>query len=279
MRIVITGSDGQLGKALQGVFAWDDLCLVDLPRHDITKTTEIVPTLRAFQPELVIHCAAMTNVDGCEQNPGLAESVNVVGSRNMALVAQQSGCPMVYVSTDYVFDGAREGEYSEWDRPAPQSVYARTKWLGEQMSRQLVDQLYVVRVAWLYGAGPRNFVRTVLRLAQKAGPLRMVTDECGSPTYAVDVARALSRLVTTSAFGTYHLPNAGVCSRYDWAATILEIAGLRDSIALEPSTNYQRAAAVPKHVALRNYYGAQEGIVMRPWQEALAEYMESLQGE
>jgi len=279
MRIVITGSDGQLGKALQGVFSSDDLCLVDLPKHDITKTAEIVPTLRVFQPELVIHCAAMTNVDGCEQSPGMAELVNVVGSRNMALVAQQSECPMVYVSTDYVFDGTREEEYSEWDRPAPRSVYARTKWLGEQVARQHVERLYVVRVAWLYGDGPRNFVRTVLRLAEQVGSLRMVTDESGSPTYAVDVARALTRLVMTSAFGTYHLPNAGVCSRYDWAEAILQLAGLRDTVNLEPTTNYQRAAAVPKRVGLRNYYGAQEGIVMRPWQEALADYMESLHGE
>jgi len=279
MRIVITGSDGQLGRALQSVFSSDDLYLVDLPRYDITKTTTIVPTLRAFRPELVIHCAAMTNVDGCERDPRLAESVNVVGTRNMGLVAGQSGCPMVYVSTDYVFDGAREGETSEWDRPSPQSVYARTKWLGEEAARQLVGQLYVVRVAWLYGDGPRNFVRTVLRLAQEGGPLRMVTDECGSPTYAVDVARALARLVTTAAYGTYHLPNAGVCSRYDWAATILELAGLREGVDLEPMTNYQRAAVVPKRVALRNYNGAHEGIVMRPWLEALAEYMRLLQGE
>jgi len=279
MRIVITGSDGQLGRALQGVFESDDICLVDLPKHDITKTAEVVPSLRAFHPELVIHCAALTNVDGCEQDPNLAELVNVVGTRNVASVAQLSECPMVYVSTDYVFDGTMEGEYSEWDPPAPQSVYARTKWLGEQTARQMVRQLYVVRVAWLYGDGPRNFVRTVLRLARKGGLIRMVTDECGSPTYAADVAQALSRLVTTSAYGTYHLPNAGVCSRYDWAAAILDGAGLRDSVALEPTTDYQRAATVPKRVALRNYYGAREGIVMRPWQEALAQYLESLQGE
>ena len=269
---------GNWGARYKGRFPADDLCLIDLPEHDITNTATTLASMRAFSPELIVHCAAITDVDGCERNPDLAFAVNVLGTRNMAIAAQQSDCPLVYISTDYVFDGTQDVPYREYDAPAPQSVYARTKWLGERVTRELLSRFYIVRVAWLYGAGERNFVRTVLRLAERGGTLRMVTDECGSPTYAADVAAALTRLIGTSAYGTYHLPNAGVCSRYDWAEAILDLAGIGGTVDLQPSTNYQRAAVVPKRVALRNHCAAHEGIVMRPWREALADYMENMLG-
>jgi dTDP-4-dehydrorhamnose reductase len=272
MRIVVTGSNGQLGRALGQVLAQDDLMLVDLPQHDIIEIHRIVPAVKAFRPELVIHAAAITDVDGCERDADLAYRVNVLGTRNLAVAAQGARCPLVYISTDYVFDGTRHEPYREFDTVNPLNVYARTKWLGETVVRDLMTAYYIVRVAWLYGAGPRNFVRTVLRLADQCGPLRIVTDEVGSPTCAVDVARALERLVAVPAYGTYHLPNAGTCSRYEWAEEILRLAGRAD-VELVPTANYQRAARVPKEVALRNQCGAEIGITMRPWRDALGEYM------
>ncbi len=273
MRIAITGSNGQLGRALQRTLGGEALMPIDLPDYDICDLTGITAAVRTFGPDVIIHTAAITDVDGCERNPDLAYRVNVLGSRNMAVAALQTGAAMVCISTDYVFDGEQEAPYREEDTPNPLSTYARTKWLGEEQVRRLVARHYVVRVAWLYGDGPRNFVRTVLRLADERNSLSMVTDEWGSPTCAEDVAAALQRLIALPAYGTYQLPNSGVCSRYDWAAEILRLAGRTGDLELVPSQNYQRLARVPKHVEMRNFNGAEIGIVMRPWQEALQDYM------
>ena len=276
MRIVITGSKGQLGTALERVLARESLLPLDLPEHDITNLGATTATIGAFGPHLIIHAAAMTNVDACETDPELAYRVNALGTRNVAVAAQQAGASMVYISTDYVFAGDRQEPYWEFDDVGPLSVYARTKWAGEQLVRQLVPQHYVVRTAWLYGDGPRNFVETVLRLAQERGALTMVTDEIGSPTYAADLAEAVAQLVCQPAYGTYHFVNQGICSRYDWAVEILRQAGLGD-VPVQPSQDSQRLARVPKRVALRNLCGAELGIVLRPWPEALAAYMAARQ--
>jgi dTDP-4-dehydrorhamnose reductase len=273
MRIAITGSNGQLGRALQRTLANDALMPIDLPDYDISDLTAITAAVRTFAPDVILHTAAITDVDGCERNPDLAYRVNVLGTRNMAVCAQQTGASIVYIGTDYVYEGTRETPYREEDAPNPLSVYAQTKWLGEEQVRRLVSRHYVVRVAWLYGDGPRNFVRTVLRLADERDSLPMVTDEVGSPTFADDVAAALQRLIALPAYGTYQLPNSGVCSRYDWAAEILRLAGRTGDLELVPSQNYQRLARVPRHVEMRNFNGADIGIVMRPWQEALRDYM------
>lgn len=275
MRIAVTGSKGQLGTALQEVLTGDELLPIDLPEYDISDLTAITASVAAFRPEVIIHAAAITDVDGCERNPELAYRVNVLGTRNMAVAAQQCGAAMVYISTDYVFDGTKGEPYWEYDRTCPLSVYARTKQVGEDLVRSLVARHYVARIAWLYGSGPRNFVRTVLRLARENGRMQMVTDESGSPTLAPDVAAALSRLIRLPAYGTYHLPNAGTCSRYEWAAEILRLAGVT-GVELTPSTDYPRAARVPKAVAMRNFCAAELGIVMRPWQEALRDYVAAL---
>jgi len=274
MRIAITGSQGQLGSALRQVLDREDLLPIDLPEHDITDLAAIVNTITGFRPEVIIHAAAMTNVDGCERDPEMAYRVNVLGTRNVAVAAQQSGSSMVYISTDYVFSGDKATPYWEYDQPDPLSVYAQTKWAGEQVTRNLLSRYYVARTAWLYGRGHRNFVETVLNLAQERDSIHMVTDEIGSPTYALDLARALSLLVRQPAYGTYHLSNSGSCSRYEWTVEILRIAGHSD-VELIPSENYRRAARVPGRVVLRNFCAAELGIGMRPWQEALRDYFEA----
>lgn len=274
MRLAITGSKGQLGSALQGVCHQDELLLIDLPEYDIT-ALDIVAQTAAFSPDVIIHAAAITNVDGCETDPDLAYRVNVLGTRNMALAAQEANCPLVYISTDYVFDGSKGSPYFESDATSPQSIYATTKRDGETMVRNLLNRYYIGRIAWLYGDGPRNFVKTVLRLADERGEMTMVTDEIGSPTYAGDVARAVRVLIETNAYGTYHLTNSGITSRHGWAREILRLGG-REDVTVHESTNYPRLAAVPKQVELKNMMGAAVGIVNRPWQEALAEYVQHL---
>jgi dTDP-4-dehydrorhamnose reductase len=272
MHIAITGSKGQLGQALQSCFQAEQALLVDLPEFDISNLQDTLLSMHRFAPDIIVHAAAMTDVDGCERAPDLAYRINVAGSRNLAVAAQQIGCPLVYISTDYVFDGTKSQPYREYDDPNPQSVYARTKWVGEEIVRQLVPKHYIVRIAWLYGQSQRNFPQTVLRLARERGQLTMVTDEIGSPTSAADVASAIQRIIHLPAYGIYHLPNAGTCSRFEWAQKILELAGIQ-GVPVTPSTDYQRAARVPKHVELYNFMGAEIGIVMRPWQEALRDYL------
>lgn len=272
MRIVITGSRGQLGTALQARLAEHTLLPVDLPELDIVDATHVRATLEAFSPDVVIHPAALTNVDLCETDPELAYRVNALGTQNVALACQRCGAAMVYISTDYVFDGAKDAPYMEYDPPAPLSVYGRTKAAGEWATQAFLRRFYIVRPAWLYAAGGRNFVETVLRLAQERGTLSMVTDEAGSPTYVLDVADAIARLLPSELYGIYHFANSGVCSRYEWAREILRLAGL-DAVQLTPTQGYVRPAPVPRRVELRNLAGASQlGITMRPWQEALADY-------
>jgi len=270
MRIAIIGSRGQLGTALQQQLAGETLLPLDLPELDITDGLQVRAALDAFLPEVVIHTAALTNVDRCEMEPDLAYRSNALGTQNVALACQRCGAALVYISTDYVFDG-KGSPYLEYDAPAPLSVYGRSKLAGEWAVQTFLQRFYIVRTAWLYARGGRNFVQTVLRLAHEQGALNMVTDEAGSPTYAPDLAAAIARLLPTEMFGIYHLTNSGVCSRYEWAAEILRLAGL-EHIPLTPSQGYVRPAPVPSRVELRNLCGAALGIVLRPWQQALADY-------
>jgi dTDP-4-dehydrorhamnose reductase len=233
-------------------------------------------TIAALRPHVIVHAGAMTNVDGCARDPEAAYAANALGSRWVAQAAVRSNARMVYISTNEVFDGTATTPYGEFDRPNPINAYARSKYAGEQAARELVDRLYVVRVAWLFG-GTRNFVRTVLRLSGEQPSLRMVDDEIGSPTHAGDVAVALGQLLTTDAYGTYHFVNQGSCSRYELAATVLAAAG-RATVTLEPMklADFVRPSRVPLYTALNNYVGAAQGITFRPWQDATHAFVRSI---
>jgi dTDP-4-dehydrorhamnose reductase len=273
MRVAITGHKGQLGTALRALLTDEEVLGLDLPEYDITDPRSSVAAVVKFQPDLLIHAAAMTDVDGCERDPELAFRVNALGSQNMALACSRSGAAMVHVSTNDVFDGRLGRPYYEWDLPAPQSVYARSKAAGEFYVRTLLQRFYIVRTAWLYARGGSNFVTKIVAAADRHGSIRVVTDEVSSPTYAPDLARAIVELMTTQHFGLYHLTNSGFCSRYDWAQHILELSG-RPSILVEPITTdeWPRAAPPPLYAPLVNFVGASLGITLRPWQEALRDY-------
>jgi dTDP-4-dehydrorhamnose reductase len=276
MRIAITGANGQLGRALHQrltqahevvAFGHADLELSAPDCRD---------RLVASRADLVVHPAAYTNVDGCARDPDLAYRVNALGTQYVAQACRELGAPLVYISTNEVFDGAAAEPYREYDRAAPINAYGRSKWAGEQAVRELLDRFYIARVAWLYG-GERNFVRTVLRLGAERDTLSMVADEIGSPTYTLDVAEAVARLIETRYYGTYHLVDEGFCSRYDFAAEILRLSGRAD-IKLQPMrlADYKRDSVVPPYTPLRNTAAAALGIRLRPWQEALVEYLNSL---
>jgi dTDP-4-dehydrorhamnose reductase len=277
MRIAITGANGQLGRALQAVLDHEH-AVIALGHGELELgQPECVARLVSTGADLVIHPAAYTNVDSCARDPEQAYRINCLGTQYVALACQQLGAPLVYVSTNEVFDGTATTPYFEYDRAAPANPYGWSKWAGEQAVRELLDRFYIVRVAWLFG-GERNFVRTVLRLAAEGNPMSMVADEIGSPTYAPDVAEALARLIQTPFYGTYHLVNQDQCSRLDFAATILRLAR-REHVALRPIklADYKRDSRVPPYTPLRNIAAAALGIRLRPWQEALQEYIERLE--
>ena len=273
MRIVVTGAEGQLGRSLQQALSGNDLFLVDLPEHDVTER-RIAGTIAESQPDLVIHAAAMTDVDGCERDPDLAFKINAVGTRNVADACRLCDAALLYVSTDFVFDGTKGEPYLELDEPNPVCVYGRSKLAGELLVRELLTRCYIVRTAWLYGKGGRNFVTKILELAAHRDELSVVTTEVGSPTYAPDLAAAIARLIEYPLYGTYHLVNEGSCSRFEFAEKILDFAG-KGSLALHPAQQYERVATVPANAALRNTSAsARFGITLRPWQEALRAYFD-----
>ncbi len=269
MRITVTGAKGQLGRQLMAALAGHAVWGIDLPEEDISDR------LAAWRPDLVIHAAAYTDVDGCERDPELAFRVNAFGTQNVALAAQRAGAALLYISTNEVFDGTRRDLYREWDLPNPISVYARSKAAGEQIVRDLlVGRFYIVRIAWLFGPGGNNFVTKILAAAEKNGALRVAADEFGNPTYAPDLAAAIARLVATGHHGVYHLTNAGFCSRFEWAREIMRLTG-RPDLPIAPilAADWPRPSRPPLHAVLANTVAAGLGIVLRPWQEALAEYI------
>lgn len=279
MRIAISGAGGQLGGALCAALG-DGHELIPLGRERLELGgPAAVEQLVATGAQLVIHPAAYTNVDGCARDPELAYRINGLGTRYVALACRRLGAPLVYISTNEVFAGDGERPYVEYDQPRPVNAYGRSKLVGEQAVRELLPEHYIVRVAWLFG-GQRNFVRTVLRLADSppAGGLRMVDDEVGSPTYAADVAVAVAALIDTGHYGSYHFVNQGHCSRYAFARAILRLAG-RDEVAVAPITlaDYRRDSVPPPFTPLANLAGAALGIGLRPWQEALAAYLATLE--
>jgi dTDP-4-dehydrorhamnose reductase len=278
MRIAITGANGQLGR---------DLCSTLSAEHEIVPlshdtlelgSAEAIGQVIRTRAELVIHPAAYTNVDGCARDPERAYRINGLGTKYVALACHQLGAPLVYISTNEVFDGRAQAPYFEYDATAPVNAYGRSKLAGEFVVRELLDHCYIVRVAWLFG-GERNFVRTVLRLATNppAGGLRMVDDEVGSPTYSADVAAGVAKLIATNVYGTYHFVNSGQCSRYAFAQEILRQCGHADvpmtPIALQ---DFRRDSTPPPYTPLANIAAAALGISFRPWQEALAAYLRAL---
>lgn len=278
MRTCITGCKGQLGRALYAALAEHTLSGCDLPELDITDRQAIGTAIADFAPDVVIHAAAWTDVDGCARDPERAYCVNALGTQNVALACAASGAAMVYVSTNEVFDGEAREPYREWDPPCPINPYARSKAAGEWFVRHLLTRFYIARTAWLYAPGGRNFSNPhrIVQLADERGALKVVTDEVSNPTYAPDLAAAIAALIQTEAYGVYHLTNTGYCSRYDFVREVLRISG-REHIPVEPITlgDFQRASTPPCFAPLINTAAAALGITLRPWQEALEEFLKS----
>ena len=221
MRILITGANGQLGVALsQALAGRAEVIGRDLPAFDIT-AADCAAQVAALTPDWVVHAAAATDVDGCEKNPAMAAAVNADGTRRIAEGCRRAGAGLVYISTDFVFDGGQAIPYVETDAPRPLSAYGRSKLAGEQAVREVAPRWAIARTAWLYGVHGRNFVKTIVTKAAAGESLRVVDDQVGSPTYAGDLARALAQLMAEGLTGVFHLTNAGSCSWFEFTREIL----------------------------------------------------------
>lgn len=274
MRVLITGSRGQLGQALRSHFSPShQVTLWSRPQHDIAHPAS-ADAVAALAPDVVINAAAWTNVDGAESSPDAAFAANALGPKYLAEGCARCGAALVQISSNEVFAGESGRFYREYEELGPLTVYARSKAAGERAAQQVLDRLYIVRVAWLYGAGGNNFPSKIVAAADKHGRLRVVADEFGNPTYAPDVAVALERLIESGRYGIYHLVNEGHASRFDWAAELLGLSG-RGHIPLTPipASEWPRPAVPPVHAVLVNQTAAALGIRLRPWQEALREYV------
>lgn len=275
MKILITGILGQLGTALQKALAGHDISGIDLPEVDITDREALFTAVSHHTPDLIIHTAAYTNVDDCARNPELAYKVNGLGTQNVALAGQKFNAELVHISTNEVFAGDRMDGYEEWMPLNPCNPYGRSKAAAEFHVRSLLSRYYIVRFSWLFAPGGRNFIHAILDRARANGQVRVVTDEVANPTYVNDLAEAIAQLIETHQYGTYHLPNSGSCSRWEFANEILRLAGL-DDVVNTPilSSEFVRPSTPPPYAALHNIAGAAIGIAVRPWQEALADYMQ-----
>lgn len=275
MKVLITGNRGQLGQALGDALAHHDVSGFDLPEVDITNRVATTTAVRDRAPDVVIHCAAYTDVDGCARNPHLAHQVNALGTHNVALACRAAAAALVHISTNEVFDGTLTTGYEEWMPLSPRNPYGRSKAAAETQVRAVLSTYYIVRTAWLFAPGGRNFIHAILRRARDAGEVRVVTDEVGNPTYANDLAQAIGRLIETGQFGTYHFTNAGACSRWAFAAEILQQAGLAGTVRNVPilSRSFRRSSSPPPFGALHNINGGGIGLSLRPWQAALADYL------
>jgi dTDP-4-dehydrorhamnose reductase len=276
MRIFVTGNRGQLGHQLIHAFPGDEVSGGDLPELDITDGALTRRLVEQTKPDVVIHAAALTDTRLCETDPDLAQRVNGLGTRNVALACRDAGAALVYVSTNEVFDGRKREPYVESDAPNPINEYGRSKLKGEEQASSLIERLYIIRTAWLYGGsarlgGERDFPSKVLTAAAENPELTMVTDEVATPTYARDLAEAISRLVASDAYGVCHFTNGGECSRFEWAREVLRLAGRAD-VAVKPTTlaEYKPFPPKPPYTVLHNESGARLGIMLRPWQSALA---------
>ena len=284
MKVLLTGSNGQLGRELTRQLEKKKVDHVgyDIPEFDITDKDKITAIIAKEQPTVIINCGALTNVDGCETQRELAMAINAAGPKYLAEIARDQDIVLVQVSTDYVFDGAGiivDGAlrpYLETDPIDPKTVYGESKAAGEKAVSETAPKYFIVRTAWLYGDG-NNFVKTMLELASKHPKLTVVSDQVGSPTSTVDLATAIIDLIDSDHYGTYHGTCEGQCSWYDFAVEIFRLSGI--DIPVEPVTSEQfvRPAPRPKYSVLENK--ALNDLKMnhfRPWQVSLAEYLDNL---
>lgn len=276
MKILVTGGNGMLGKDLLPLLQErHESVRLTRAEADITDQLQVRRAIGQGRPQVVIHAAAMTAVDGCELRPELAFKVNAEGTRHVAAVCAELGVPMLYVSTDYVFDGEKAEPYVETDRTHPVSVYGKSKLEGENHVRELLQHFWIARTSWVFGPFGKNFVEAILGKGRQGATLRVVDDQIGCPTYTADLAQKIVEIVERGRPGLYHVSNQGSCSRFEFAQEILRQAGLDPTLVLPvPTSASDRPARRPANSRLANQKLEEEKIAFLPdWKDALSRYL------
>ena len=282
MKVLVTGANGQLGTDLCKVLR--DFELIPLTDKDIeiSDMSSVKQAFSKYKPDVIINTAAYVRVDDCEDEKDKAFSVNALGARNVAGVAQELRAKLVHLSTDYVFGGEAEPRttpYTEFDTPVPLSIYGKSKLAGENLARHFCLRHFIVRTSGLFGvAGSMgkggNFIETMLKLSREREELRVVDDQVFSPTYSRDLARKIVQLMTTDYYGIFHITNRGACSWYEFTREILKLAGIKTPVVPITSDQYPQKARRPRYSVLDNSHLRLLGMDdMRPWQEALKDYL------
>lgn len=273
MRILITGSDGQLGHELRRVLHGHDLIALTWPKFDLL-TPACESAVRAVRPDVVIHAAAYTDVDGAEREPDQAMAVNALGTEHMARAAAAVDARLILLSTDYVFDGSKRTPYVETDKANPVNAYGRSKLEAERRAMATCPNILVVRTAWLYGHHGKNFPKTIMRLTTEQSELRVVGDQRGCPTHAGDLADAIARIVDLDLRGVVHATGAGDCTWHEFAQAIVRLLGKTNPVRSITTAEAGRPAPRPAYSVLANHRLAEQGITLPHWVEAIRRFVE-----
>lgn len=283
-RIMITGASGQLGLALQQLlkekeeyqlYRTDTIAREDgtITALDITDEKAVQDYVKAIKPDIIINCAALTAVDLCECEQEKAYQINALGPKYLAQAAQEAGAKLVHISTDYVYDGQATVPYTEEDKPNPASVYGRTKLVGDEFALEVCTRTFILRTAWVYGEG-KNFVKTMLRLADSGNKVRVVADQFGTPTSALELARVIVFLIDSESYGIYHATCEGSTSWYEFAVAIFKEAGKTVDVEAIPTAEFLTPAKRPMYSVLdKKALRDRHGYRMMDWEDALKEYM------
>ena len=280
MKVLVTGVKGQLGHDVMNELALRGIegSGVDVEEMDITDRTACETVISQEKPDAVIHCAAYTAVDAAEDNLELCRKINAEGTRNIARVCKAMDIKMMYISTDYVFNGGGERPWEPDDHREPLNVYGLTKYEGEIAVEQNVQKYFIVRIAWVFGVNGKNFIKTMLRLGKEKGAVSVVNDQIGSPTYTYDLARLLVDMIQTDKYGRYHATNEGLCSWYEFACEIFCQAGM-DEVKVTPvdSDGFPAKAKRPSNSRMSKEKLTENGFERLPsWQNALERYLKAL---
>lgn len=276
MKILVTGVKGQLGYDVvqEGEGRGLEMFGTDVDNMDITDAGQVKRVIEECKPDAVIHCAAYTAVDAAEDNQELCRKINVDGTRNIAEVCKDMGIPIMYFSTDYIFDGQGENFWKEDDPKKPLNVYGRTKYEGELNVQELIEKYFILRISWVFGVNGNNFIKTMLRVGPQCGEVGVVADQIGSPTYTYDLAKLVIDMIQTDKYGTYHVTNEGICSWYEFACEIFKQAGLDVKVNPLTTAEYPAKAARPFNSRMSKDKLINAGFKMLPsWQDGLKRYL------
>lgn len=274
-KILVTGARGMLGRALtKELSSGHQLIGIDIDDADITDESQIKEEIFKIKPDAVIHTAAYTDVDNSEKNKELTYRINAQGTENVARACKLSQSKLIFISTDFVFDGQKSAPYTEEDVPNPINAYGSAKLAGEKLIQSIWPNHLIIRTAWLYGPHGKNFVDTIIRLSEKESELKIVNDQAGSPTYTIDLAKAINIILKKDITGILNITNSGSCTWYEFAEKILSLKQINKKITPITSDKLGSPAKRPKYSVLSNAeFEKLTGEKLRNWEEALGEYL------